>query len=1050
MAVTVSIPTRIRLDERALRDGRAELSDAFAAAVGRAVGSSIEEVLEPASDGVGVRFAAPEITWCGDGAPDVASATRDELEAIIGTLLSQAVAGIADDAPPSRNGNGSSERGAPVEAVDESRYSPALLLYQLPSYRGGVVHAVVTEGDPDIAPWAGPFLGWQPIPDDDVFDSYLFALAQFGLHRPASGRQGAIFQNPQGQMTFVVYRYPEEEVDFHVSGLQVTDYDVDERTKKLKEVQVMFPSTALYHLSSLGAPGNDVEKVLRTFYTPVLTRLLSRHRRPISANGPTEAEFALGLNAQIERVVKDEQLDMANVIALFRLEINENPYLVKARAEGGAAVTLPDGLKDVRLVPILVPKERPGTAQVEGQGAGGGPGASGVGGAKGDGTGTATGAGKGTGTGTADGTETGRGSASGFVDTGEETEGGLFFPRAPAGAENVTFECTPYLGEPSVSALGKAGQEMKHIIAKLAWRLQIPECEFAGNFLLNAAAAIHVRATNIGIWETTETGTTASTPAGGGNLGQVDFVPAPSLQIQFLRHLATTVPYFTQLRDHLADAYKAQPDLIRGDWEGKALSWLKRFDYTLNKSMEQAVGRLFAMTCEVIFLQLLNSSHKAIQDRLDDSGYAARFRQYLLPQLRTVSELVRVREILDHAPMIVMAQYQDPLHWQTGHGDVRYVYDTAPPVTTPPATDWREAVKSLMDTLRPQAQQPAPPTADKYELYSNDDGYVVRDLHGTVWDKDSVENAIDLRRGTLESIEPLVKQFVDLPEVIARFRDPAAADAEPEYTLKEMRQKNEEIQRKARGNLMYGYYATSVVENVEQATIIGTSYRLIGIHEQAHAQIGDFFQGDRFYALGVEALFDEREGREELAGAILFAGLVLLSVVCPPAAALLGLEMALVQYAKAAERRDVYQALIDPELVLSRAEVESGLFAAKIGIVLALIPVAQEGLAEAKAALNVAERAGVEAAEEAGTRALSMGERAAAHLAEVLERGLVETFAVELAKQWLISKVMEASLSPLIRMLQSQPGDGPIGGLEAAVRLMAERAEERLAEGGAP
>ena len=45
---------------------------------------------------------------------------------------------------------------------------------------------------------------------------------------------------------------------------------------------------------------------------------------------------------------------------------------------------------------------------------------------------------------------------------------------------------------------------------------------------------------------------------------------------------------------------------------------------------------------------------------------------------------------------------------------------------------------------------------------------------------------------------------------------------------------------------------------------------------------------------------------------------------------------------------------------------------------------------------------------------------------------------------------MEATLTPIIRMLQSQPGDGPIGGLEAAVRLMAERAEARRAEGVAP
>jgi hypothetical protein len=51
-------------------------------------------------------------------------------------------------------------------------------------------------------------------------------------------------------------------------------------------------------------------------------------------------------------------------------------------------------------------------------------------------------------------------------------------------------------------------------------------------------------------------------------------------------------------------------------------------------------------------------------------------------------------------------------------------------------------------------------------------------------------------------------------------------------------------------------------------------------------------------------------------------------VLCPPAAFIVGVEIALHDVAKAKEKERLFGSLIDPELVLTRAEVELELFSA--------------------------------------------------------------------------------------------------------------------------
>src|SRR5205085_150465 len=93
------------------------------------------------------------------------------------------------------------------------------------------------------------------------------------------------------------------------------------------------------------------------------------------------------------------------------------------------------------------------------------------------------------------------------------------------------------------------------------------------------------------------------------------FTPAPSLQIQFLRHLASTAPYITALEQLVFATYRANPSVIKDSWRaGDAVGWELDFLKEFTPSMREAAGWIFEMACQVLFLQLLNSSKEAIEN----------------------------------------------------------------------------------------------------------------------------------------------------------------------------------------------------------------------------------------------------------------------------------------------------------------------------------------------------------------------------------------------------------------------------------------------------
>ncbi len=1044
MPVRVDIPARIRVDVPALSERRDELEDALAAATGRALRTSAVEVLEPRGGYLGVRLAEPRFTWSGDGLANAHPALRADVEAglraaIAGAVRATGLVGAGGDAPAPL-------AAPPVALLDENRLDRPFGLYELPAYERGGKTANVPVKQPVeelVSGSGGTFFDWWKVSEEDAVLVYDLTLRNFGLDVPEKGFQGPIFLDPRQGFIVAVFEYPDGELVF-AARIDVRDIGFDARGNMVDQRGAL-PPMAAYSIDWFAAPGGELEAKLTEHYRPLVEVELAKVRRKITS----DSEFKRGVDNAVAAKVKADLADMAGVTSVVRLRVGPKPYLIRSRS----SLTPPPEMQNARLIPLVHPIEPPRAGE---GGTGGGA------------------AGKGIGTGASKDVTTtsakGRGEKGGvegaapvaepvaFVDIeGGSATGSLFPPPSPE-MDRVELVCEAYLGEPSITALGAEGQAMKRVIDKIAWLLQIQPCEFAGNFLLNAATALGGRATQVALWEVTDKGEMEAAPAGTGNVGNVRFIPVAGPQIQFLRHLATTVPLMTQLERMIGEVYRARSDLIEGVWKGQPLSWINRWRYDfVVGGMERNVGLIFVMTCNVIFQQLLNTSRENILKRRNE-GFYEHFRQVVLPQLEDIDDLLRARDLLKDADTVAYLVRYGQASQRRKYHDVEVV--GAPPAAAapppgPPPQDWAEATEAVLNVLGPLgAAQPAA-AATKYQLIAEEDGgYRIRDKHGRVWDLEALEMTITMRRGTVEEMEPLAKQFTDLPEVVERFRDVRtslwddaeenrqAVDAETKKLLDEMLDSNAEQIEKAKDDLWTGFRASTIVENLREATVARTNYALQGIHKEAHDQIGEFFRGDPFYGLGIESVFAAELGKRELASALEMSFIVLLSVVCPPVGAGMGLGSAIHHYGKASERRDLYKSLIDPEKVLSAAEVEAGLFAAKLGIVMALIPGAIHG-----SGVHFARRGATEVTEAGVKGAAAKGaSRLAQHLDRVLKAGIVETFALELTTNWLVDKVVGASIQVLMDHLQKEWGaTGPIGGLQPAIARLIRQLEAKRA-----
>ena len=303
-----------------------------------------------------------------------------------------------------------------------------------------------------------------------------------------------------------------------------------------------------------------------------------------------------------------------------------------------------------------------------------------------------------------------------------------------------------------------------------------------------------------------------------------------------------------------------------------------------------------------------------------------------------------------------------------------------------------------------------------------------------------LEAGITTRRGWIESLDPLVKQLVDLDEVLERFDDPErGVRAELESLLTEMLENNREQTSEVEDSWLYAFRASRINESVQRADVPYTSYQLGGIHLQAHMAIGDAFEGDGYYALGINWLFAVELGRRGILNFLEFTGTLLLAIACPPLGAAVGIALAAYHLEEAEEKEQLYESLIDPELVITRAEVEQELFVARLGFALSVIPEAGTILRGASKLGGAVVRSGVRIGVRRAGRAL--GEYLAEETVKSLQHGLVRAFLREIVTDQAVEAVAQRVLEPIISQIEREATiTGPVGGEAGAERVL-----ERLA-----
>ncbi|GAB2686945.1 hypothetical protein [Nocardia thraciensis] len=556
----------------------------------------------------------------------------------------------------------------------------------------------------------------------------------------------------------------------------------------------------------------------------------------------------------------------------------------------------------------------------------------------------------------------------------------------------------PFEDEPPLSALGEDAAGLRQPMAQIARILSIPVRDYAGRFAVEAATALGTRVRSA-----------ATIPA--------------------LSELATAAPHLTSLRNEILRVYAEPAHACKNRSYSEPASWALAFLREFTPTATESVVELFGTTCQVLLLDAIDSSRRQLQarrTRSDDpaedrfSAYAATFEQVLLPRLRRQQELI---VLLEH----LQARRNDrPLLLPGGVGAESG--SAAPDVRDAPA-DWHAARANLLTELGRPAPQPAPDQPDAEPmLWPPGLPPRIVDRLGRSWSEDDLRREIAIRRTLLESADPLIKQLVDLPEVLARFADPErGVRGELGRLLDEMLELNREQRTKVAAEWQYAFRIGRIVpieDDDTPQTVAATPYTLIGIHLQAHEAISDAFGGSDLYASGLDYLFRAEHGRKQLLSFIELAGLVGLSVLCPPLGAAVNVVVAVYHTYEAAERENLYRSLLDPDAFLSLAEIETELFAATLGAALALIP-------EATALLRGAMKLGAAAATEGAAVAVRTAARTvvvglAEQTIQALERELIAALVTELVKVELMQVVVARLMQPMLdRIEQRLAATGP-------------------------
>jgi hypothetical protein len=988
--VTVDVPVRILVDPPALTSLLDDLGEAVAAATGRAMADCVAVIAETRGGYAAHRTHDPVVTWTGAALPQVPQEVRDQCEQVIRDAIAGAVAEALAGVPA---GQTEPLNDDPAEIVDATRIAPLAGLYRLPSYQDGADTVIAFEAEQVIGRAVLP-RAWARVSSDKTRDRYVDeAIERYG-GEPASGQLGIIFRNERGFFGIGVWQFPSNEplLPQDLLGLKKIEF-VREGNQVRVELRPLndLPAGATYRVRYVGPAQtkSDRREAMRSHIGDLLRpKLLEEAGR---TGGPLMAEKDLTdqVEARLEELL--DHLAETTESAACLIELS---YL-SARLLILSDIDVPD--LDSELLPLVVemaPVRPDRTAPGAGEGGQvGGKGGEGAGGKADGGTG-----GK--------GDEQGEGPEGDFgilPGEGEQSVGGRLFPSSAYGGGGE-YDCSPLNGELPLDQLGDLGTYLGRLIDEIARDLQLPVCAHAARFCVNAAEAVAGRAAAVaeqavGVASFTRAYEAKSDPA------VIRFVPNASPAILFLRHLAGVVPKLTELSRAIQEGYSDPAVFSRmgGPWNESTASWRLHFLMEYTPAIAYSTGRLFVYGCQVLLLQMLRTSREAIQQRI------AALPTYLPVLERLILGFVMKVEDLD----ILFDRLSEAADDSLLRAGGRAAYGT-----------WQEAKSGLADILA--GRDPlATAATDRGELvYKDGKAVAIRDRFGKLWTLDQLREAVSLRRGTAVSLDPLVAQIVDDDEVLDRFRrDPGSIGAEIITLLFEMRSRNAEITDEVRGSTEKAFRFGKIQEQLAERTIPGTTYALSGIHLATHEQIGEFFRGDPMYAEGVDRLFSAELGRQSLNAFFEFTGMTLLAIMCAPAAIIAGAALAAYHYTEALEREHLFRSLINPEEVITRAEVEMDLFMAEFELALSFIPEAGTLLRGGARVAKTIGRQGLVA----GTRSLTRTARRqlTVAVARQLRSATLAHVLKEIVEDQIEDQLLETLVfAPIAASIQAEFGQG--------------------------
>ena len=571
----------------------------------------------------------------------------------------------------------------------------------------------------------------------------------------------------------------------------------------------------------------------------------------------------------------------------------------------------------------------------------------------------------------------------------------------------------PFLGESDLKDLGDVGETLRQKMQALSDKIGgLNHCDYAGQFCYQAATALLNQAMVTQLINESATGKNAPPRTAKGNMGSLDFEPGgTSSIIPWIRKLADAVHDLSELIDYVADIYEGDYRCsIHGIWRGRGLSWGLRFREAVAPVIKEAVGQMFIGACRSMLLQLLGTSLLEINRRQKAMPrYAVLFERWIVPMIADMAELKNMRSLLQ----------LDQAEKLTGR--------TAPAVfAASPATAWIAASAALIVALKgnPFAATAGTP----YEVVQDQGVAKIRDRKGRLWSNDDLEQTISMEGQIAQGVDPLVKQLMDTEKVRKRFKDAISVREELDSLLAEMVQDNGEMRGKTMSDPSFAFTSSPMEEDIPSATIPGGNYSLQGIHKVAHESIGDAFRNSWYYAKGVDELFDSEEGKNALEGFAVMTGLVLVSVLVPGGAFVAfaaGGALAANAVGAAYERGRLYEALIDPDLVLKHADVEAGIFAAWVGAVIAVIPEAGPATKALLAGGKAAIKGEVKSATKAAGRAVA--KRFMEELAECAARDILEAFIKEAAVNIIMDQIIQRALGPVIERVRHEASLGSEG-----------------------